>query len=176
MSLLAFLQIGCLAAFALLLVAAGWQDVRTLRIANHLSIGTVVAFALWAAAGMALGRISAGTLAMAVLGGLVVFAVGAAGFAAGILGGGDVKLLAAASLFAGPAHIIDFLTVTALAGGVLGVAVLSGMPIGPAAAPAGDGTVRARLRRGLPYGPAIAAGGLWVVAGLYASQAMGAMP
>ena len=54
MSLLALLQTGCLAAFAILLLVAGWQDLRTLRIANHLSLATIAAFALWAAAGIAL--------------------------------------------------------------------------------------------------------------------------
>ncbi len=168
MLLLALLQTGCLAAFAILLIAAGWQDLRTLRIANRLSLATVAAFAIWAAAGVALGRLSAAALGMALLCSLAVFAIGAAGFAAGILGGGDVKLLAAASLFAGSAHMVDFLVVTALVGGALGVAVLAGAPIGPSA-PATDGTVRARLRCRLPYGPAIAAGGLWVAAALYAS-------
>ena len=168
MSLLALLQTGCLAAFAILLIAAGWQDLRTLRIANRLSLATVAAFAVWAAAGVALGRLSVATLGMTILCSLAVFAIGATGFAAGVLGGGDVKLLAAASLFAGSAHLIDFLVVTALVGGALGLAVLAGTPIGPAA-PAADGAVRARLRGGLPYGPAIAAGGLWVVAALYAS-------
>jgi prepilin peptidase CpaA len=168
MSLLALLQIGCLAAFAVLLIAAGWQDLRTLRIANRLSLATVAAFAVWAAAGIALGRLSAAALGMTILCSLAVFAIGATGFAAGVLGGGDVKLLAAASLFAGSAHLIDFLVVTAIVGGALGLAVLAGAPIGPAA-PTTDGTVRARLRSGLPYGPAIAAGGLWVVAALYAS-------
>jgi len=79
-----------------------------------------------------------------------------------------VKLLAAASLFAGSAHMVDFLAVTALVGGLLGLALLAGAPIGPVA-PASDGTLRARLRANLPYGPAIAAGGLWVVAARYAS-------
>jgi prepilin peptidase CpaA len=168
MSLLALLQTGCLAAFAILLVVAGWQDLRTLRIANRLSLATVAAFVLWAAAGIALGRMSVAALAMAIACGLVVFAVTAAGFAGGILGGGDVKLLSAASLFAGPAHIVDLLVVTALVGGVIGLALLAGAPIGPAA-PATDGTVRARLRTGMPYGPAIAVGGLWVAATLYGS-------
>ena len=168
MSLLALLQTGCLAAFAILLIAAGWQDLRTLRIANRLSLAMVAAFAVWAAAGVALGQLSAATLAITIFCSLAVFAIGATGFAAGVLGGGDVKLLAAASLFAGSAHLVDFLVVTALVGGALGLAVLAGAPIGPAA-PAADGTVRARLRSGLPYGPAIAAGGLWVVAALYAS-------
>jgi prepilin peptidase CpaA len=168
MSLLVLLQTGCLAAFAILLIAAGWQDLRTLRIANRLSLATVAAFAVWAAAGVALGRVSASTFGLMIVCSLAVFAIGATGFAAGIVGGGDVKLLAAASLFAGPAHIVDFLAVTALVGGALGLALLAGAPIGPVA-PANDGTVRARLRAGLPYGPAIAAGGLWVAAALYAS-------
>ncbi len=97
-----------------------------------------------------------------------MFAVGALGFAGGVVGGGDVKLLAAASLFAGPTHMVDFLAVTALIGGALGLALLAGAPIGPAA-PTVDGTLRARLRSGLPYGPAIAGGGLWVTAALVAS-------
>jgi prepilin peptidase CpaA len=175
MSLLAFLQTGCLAAFVIALIAAGWQDLRTLRIGNRLSVATIAAFTVWAAAGIALGRMSPSMLGETLLCSMILFAVGAAGFAAGILGGGDVKLLAAASLFAGPAYMIDFLAVTALVGGALGVAVLAGVPIGPTVA-AGDGTIRTRLRTGLPYGPAIAVGGLWVVAALYASQGAGAMP
>jgi prepilin peptidase CpaA len=168
MSLLALLQTGCLAAFAILLVVAGWQDLRTLRIANRLSLATVVTFAVWAAAGLALGRMSFTTLALAIACSVALFAIAVAGFAGGILGGGDVKLLAAASLFAGPAHIADFLVVTALSGGVIGLALLAGAPIGPAA-PANDGTVRERLRLGMPYGPAIAIGGLWIAAALYGS-------
>src|SRR5262245_257756 len=167
MSVLALLQTGCLAAFAILLIGAGWQDLRTLRIANRVSLATVAAFSLWAAAGVALGRMSAATVAISIACSLVVFVVVASGFAAGVVGGGDVKLLAAASLFAGPAHLFDFLIVTALVGGVLGLALVAGLPIGPAV-PAGDGTARAR-RSSLPYGPAIAAGGLWVAAALYAS-------
>ena len=168
MSLLALLQTGCLATFAILLLVAGWQDLRTLQIANRLSLATVAAFAVWAAAGIALGRMSVTTLALAIACSMALFAIAAAGFAGGILGGGDVKLLSAASLFAGPAHIADFLVVTALAGGVIGLALLAGASIGPVAT-ANDGTVRARLRIGMPYGPAIAVGGLWIAAALYGS-------
>jgi prepilin peptidase CpaA len=170
MPLFALLQAGCLMAFALLLVAAGWQDLRTMRIANRLSVAIAAAYFLWALAGLASGTLVAGDLALTVTCAIAVFFVGAAAFAAGALGGGDVKLLAVASLFAGPFLLLDFLTIVALAGGAMGLALLAGAPIGPAAA-AGDGmtvrpTVRARLRSGLPYGPAIAAGGLWVAARL----------
>ncbi|MFI5000507.1 MAG: prepilin peptidase [Reyranellales bacterium] len=167
MSLFALLQAGCLVAFALLLIAAGWQDFRTMRIANSLSLAVVASFCLWALAGLALGRTSLAGITLAAAGAAALFGVGAVGFALGGLGGGDVKLLAAASLFAGPGLLVEFLMVTALVGGVLGLAILAGVPIGPSVA--GDGTFRARLRNGLPYGPAIAAGGLWVAASLIAS-------
>ena len=165
MSLFALLQSGCLIAFALLLLLAAWQDLRTLQIADAVSLTIVGVFAVWALGGWVLGTLSFTAVGLALACAAAVFAAGAAAFAAGALGGGDVKLLAAASLFAGTGLISDFLLVTALAGGVLGVAGLAGAPIGPLA-PAADATLRTRLRGGLPYGPAIAAGGLWVAASL----------
>jgi prepilin peptidase CpaA len=165
MSLFALLQIGCLIAFALLLLLAAWQDLRTMQIADAVSLGIVGAFAVWAFGGWILGTLSFTAVGLSLACAAAVFAAGAAAFAAGALGGGDVKLLTAASLFAGSGLISDFLLVTALVGGVLGVAVLAGAPISPLV-PAADATLRSRLRSGLPYGPAIAAGGLWVAASL----------
>jgi prepilin peptidase CpaA len=164
MSLFAPFQTGCLIVFALLLVGAAWQDLRTMHIADALSLAIVACFALWAASGLVLGTVSLSTIGLALACAAALFGVAAAAFAAGALGGGDVKLAAAASLFAGPALMVDFLMITALVGGVLGLAILAGAPIGtPAAAAAGEATtIRTRLRGGLPYGPAIAAGGLWV--------------
>jgi prepilin peptidase CpaA len=131
-------------------------------------LAIVAAFALWAIAGLMLGQLSVFALGMALACGAIVFAVGAAAFSVGAMGGGDVKLLAAASLFAAPARELDFLTITAVVGGVLGLAILAGVPIGPADASA-HGTIRTRLRSSLPYGPAIAAGGMWVAASLLAA-------
>ena len=91
--------------------------------------------------------------------------MGAAAFAAGMMGGADVKLLVAVGLFAGPALVVDLLLITALAGGLLGIAVLAGAPVGPVSE-RGETTVRNRLRGRVPYGPAIAVGGLWVAARL----------
>jgi prepilin peptidase CpaA len=165
MSLFGPLQTGCLVAFALLLLLAAWQDLRTMHIADAISLAIVVAFAVWALSGLVRGTLSFTAVGLALACAAVVFGAGAAAFAAGALGGGDVKLLTAASLFAGLGPISDFLLVTALVGGALGVAVLAGAPVGPLA-PAADATLRTRLRGGLPYGPAIAAGGLWVAGSL----------
>jgi prepilin peptidase CpaA len=164
LGLFALLQAGCLLSFATLLVVAGWQDLRTMRIANGISVAIVASFAVWAMSRMLDGEAALGDLALAITCAVAVFLMGAAAFASGAFGGGDVKLLAAATLFAGPALLPDFLIIVGLVGGAIGVAILAGVPIGPAA-PATDGTtVRRRLRNGLPYGPAIAAGGLWVAA------------
>jgi len=135
-----------------------------MTISNGISLAVAGLFVVWAGGGLVAGQLTPTDLAYAVGCSVVVFAVGATAFAAGGLGGGDVKLLAAVSLFAGPARMVDFLAVTAIAGGVMGLAVLAGAPIGkPAPLPA-NGPLRARLRRNLPYGPAIAAGGLWIAA------------
>lgn len=163
MSLLGLLQTGCLIAFAGLLLVAAWRDLRTMRIENSLSLAIMAVFAIWAAAGLLAGSLAPAELGLAVAGAGALFLVAAAAFAAGTVGGGDVKLLAATALFAGPSLVMDFLFVTAVTGGVLGVAVLAGAPIGTASG-RGTATLRDRLRGGLPYGPAIAAGGLWVAA------------
>ena len=163
MSLSTLVQTGCLIVFVMLLLVAAWQDLRSMQIADGLSLGIAGVFTAWALAGLAGGTISFWSVALALACAVGVFAVGALAFAAGMLGGGDVKLLAASSLFAGPALMLDFITAVALAGGLLGIAILAGAQIG-AAAPTPDGTLRARLRGNLPYGPAIAAGGLWLTA------------
>lgn len=155
------LQTGCLIIFAVLLLAAAWQDLRTLHIGNGLSIAIAALFCLWALAGLFAGSYSVTDLALAVGCAAALFLLGAAAFAGGLLGGGDVKLLAGVGLFAGPARAVDLLLVTAVVGGVLGAAVLAGVPIGPVSGQ-GEATLRERLRGRLPYGPAIAAGGLWV--------------
>jgi len=57
MSLFALLQTGCLIAFALLLLLAAWQDLRTLQIADAVSLGIVGVFVVWALGGWVLGTL-----------------------------------------------------------------------------------------------------------------------
>jgi prepilin peptidase CpaA len=154
-------QTVCLIALAGLLIAAAWQDLRTLHIGNGLSIAIAALFVGWAVIGLIAGSYTLQAFGLSIACGASLFAVGMAVFAAGILGGGDVKFLAAVGLFAGPAGILDLLLVTALAGGLLGIAVLAGAPIGPVSTRG-----EAALQRRLPYGPAIAVGGLWVASRL----------
>ena len=93
---------------------------------------------------------------------LAVFLGGAVLFAQGWLGGGDVKLLSAATLWAGAPQTLRLLLLTGILGGVLAAILLS--PLGSRIVPAG------RARYGtpdspvpVPYGIAIAAAGLIAV-------------
>src|SRR5262245_27973179 len=91
----------------------------------------------------------------------------------GWIGGGDVKLLVALAIGRPVMVLIQLLTVTALAGGVLALVhlMMRLLPY-PKLAPAGSSLVRRvyaverwrNLRQApLPYGVAIACGGIWTV-------------
>jgi prepilin peptidase CpaA len=91
----------------------------------------------------------------------------------GWIGGGDVKLLVALAIGLPLMGVIQLLTVTALAGGVLALVHLMMRVLpSPRLAPAGSSLVRRvyaverwrHLRHApLPYGVAIACGGIWTI-------------
>lgn len=83
---------------------------------------------------------------------LALFALFTGAFAIGAMGGGDVKMIGALALWMTPLQLPVMLTVMAISGGVLTIAMmiyhrLSKKPDKPE----------------IPYGIAIAIGGLWVV-------------
>lgn len=91
----------------------------------------------------------------------------------GSIGGGDVKLLVALAIGLPPTGVIQLLTITALAGGVLAlVHLLMRLLPYPKLAPVGSSLARRlyaierwrHVRRApLPYGVAIACGGIWAI-------------
>lgn len=100
---------------------------------------------------------------------LVLFVI----YQRGMIGGGDVKLLVAVAIGLPWTGVIELLTVTALAGGVLAAAhlMMRRLPH-PKLAPAGSSLMRRvyaverwrHLRHApLPYGVAIACGGIWTI-------------
>ncbi len=103
---------------------------------------------------------------------VAVFLGGALLFARGWLGGGDVKLLGAATLWAGPAGTPTLLMLTGVLGGALALFLL--MPVGNQLATAARfmlGQTSVSSERGLampvPYGVAIAGAALIVVLSPY---------
>jgi len=137
-----------LAALAVLLMIAAIGDWRTRTIENWLNgiIALLAPFWWWANGEAILPDIGAHLIIAAV-----TFAVFAAMFAIGAMGGGDVKLITALALWFPLVTFINLLTVMAIAGGVLTLAMVL--------------LHRHRKAEGrpeIPYGIAIAVAGLWV--------------
>jgi prepilin peptidase CpaA len=154
-----------LAGFAGLMAMAAIDDFRRLIIPNVVPAGLCLLWPFHLATGPGLG-LAAGAAAVGCA--AVVFLAGAVLFSRGMLGGGDVKLLAAATLWAGPAATPTLLVLTGLFGGLLCVFVLT--PLGQIAMAASgqavlDGTggaVSDKRPAVVPYGVAIAAAALIV--------------
>lgn len=147
-------------AFPALMIFAGAMDMFTMTIPNRVPLAIVATFAAaapLAGLGWEVAAMHAG-LALAML------VVGIGMFAAGWMGGGDVKLLAAAALWMGPASLYDYILVSAVCGGLLTFAILFLRMYPLPAGLAGKEWV-SRLHdaeQGIPYGIALTAGGLLV--------------
>jgi prepilin peptidase CpaA len=163
MSMALQLQLAALLGFAALMLLAAFEDLRRLIIPNALTLSLCVLWPLYALVTPTLFGLL-GSLICAI----AVFLVGALCFSRGYLGGGDVKLLATATLWAGPIGTPALLMLTGVLGGVLALFLL--MPpgayiatqarakLGPADAPSTAGTSTP-----VPYGIAIAASALIVI-------------
>lgn len=153
-----------LTVFAVVMAVAAFEDFRRLTIPNLLPILLCAAWPIYFAA-TAPGLYAA----LAALGcALAVFLVGAVLFARGWLGGGDVKLLSAATLWAGAPGTPALLMLTGVLGGALALFLL--LPLGNHLAAAARGMLGqppVPTERGfaipVPYGVAIAGAALIVV-------------
>lgn len=157
------LELLALAAFAGLLLYAAGSDIARLIIPNWVSIALCAIFLAAAlSAGAPLGEIG-----MHVLFGFAVLAVGFFLFQAGIIGGGDAKLLAAGAMWTGFAAFPPFIFWTAVAGGLLALALLAARQF-VKAAETSPSIVSHLLKKqnGIPYGVAIMAGGLMAIPAL----------
>ena len=142
-----FIDTGVVVAFAVLLVAAAWGDIRNYRIPNALVGAFLVLFVL----AFALGLIPRHEIAGHLGAGVGVLLLGMALFRFNWIGGGDAKFIAALALWAGWPEAIRLVIAMALAGGVVSaLVVLQNRP----------GGGKDKLRRRVPYGVAIALAGL----------------
>lgn len=151
-------------AVAVGVIVATVIDVRTRRIPNTLTAGM---------AGVGIGLAASGASGISVGASLLGFALGLAlmmpGYVFGATGAGDVKLMGAIGAIVGPGTVVNAFLFTAVAGGVLAVAVaarrrrLSATLTGTRRLIAGCEQAREEIRsapatRRFAYGPAIAVG------------------
>ncbi|MGJ3265323.1 MAG: A24 family peptidase [Salinarimonas sp.] len=150
------IALALLAVFVGLLGAAAVSDARTMRIPNRISLALVATFVPFALlAGLELGQMG---LHLGI--GLAVLVGTFSLFALGLIGGGDAKLIAATAVWFGAADLGGFLFATAIAGGVLTLAIVALRSL-PLPVAIGNWTWLSRMQDkavGVPYGIAIAAG------------------
>jgi prepilin peptidase CpaA len=146
--------------FAALTIYAGLSDIFTMTIPNRISLLLVGGFVL---AALLVG-LSFQQILFSLAGGLTVLALGFACFAFRWIGGGDAKLAAAAALWLGFDHVLEYLLLAMLGGGALAVAMLA-MRSFPLPAFTLEWTWLNRLHdrtNGIPYGVALAAAALLI--------------
>jgi prepilin peptidase CpaA len=106
--------------FPAAMIFAGIMDLLTLKIRNILVSGIAIVFFVAAPiVGLSLTEIG---LSVAVAALVLVVSFGF--FAAGWIGGGDAKLAAATALWFGWDHILPYLIISTLAGGLLTLAII----------------------------------------------------
>jgi prepilin peptidase CpaA len=150
----------------LLLLHVAMIDVATRLIRNEICL-------VLALLGIAGQFASPMQLAQSLIAATILFALLLVIYQRGWIGGGDVKLLVALAIGLPLMGVIELLTITALAGGVLALVhlIMRLLPY-PRLAPAGSSFVRRvyaierwrNLRHApLPYGVAIACAGIWTI-------------
>lgn len=155
------------AAFAVIAVGmtvATVVDLRTRRIPNELT-ATLAGIGV----GLAATGVSGVSLWASMLGFVIGLAMMMPGYLLGATGAGDVKLMAAFGAIVGPGLVINAFLFTAIAGGILAIAVamrrrrLTATLAGTGRLVTGSADTRELLRSApaasrFAYGPAIAAG------------------
>jgi prepilin peptidase CpaA len=152
-----------LSLFPALMLFAAWSDLFTMTISNRVSILLVAGFAVMAV----LVGLSPIDMLWHAAAGLLVLAIAFACFAFGWIGGGDAKLAAATALWFGFAHLMEYLLIASIFGGVLTLLLLQ-VRAWPLPLVLANREWAQRLhepRGGIPYGIALAAAAIVIYPG-----------
>lgn len=151
-----------LAVFAGLVLYAAGSDVARLIIPNWISIALTLAYP----AAALLAGVQWVDIGLNVLFGAGVLAMGFVLFQFNIFGGGDAKLLAAVSVWTGLAAFVPFIMWTAIAGGLMALALLTARQLMPAGSYPAFVDHLLKKQNGIPYGVAIMVGALMAIPSL----------
>ena len=155
------LDLARLLVFPALMAFAAASDLFTMTISNRVSLALVAAFVVLAPlTGMGFEQMLLDHFGAAAL----VLAAGFGCFAMGWMGGGDAKILAAASLWFGFSHLMNYLLYASVFGGALTLLLLQFRQWPLPYMLAGQGwLLRLHAKEsGIPYGIALAIGALMI--------------
>ena len=154
------LEILVLGLFPAAMAFAAASDLVSMTISNRVSLALVAGFFVVAwLTGMGWGDVGRHLLA-----GAIVLVVAFGFFAQGWIGGGDAKLASATALWLGFSHLLEYLLIASVAGGILTLALLQWRTLPMPAVLARQKWIARlhELHAGIPYGIALAIAGLMV--------------
>ena len=154
------LDIARMLLFPALMAFAAASDLFTMTISNRVSLALTAGFLALAL----LGGMAPYDILLHVGSGATVLVVGFACFAMGWVGGGDAKVAAAAALWFGFGHLLDYLVYASLIGGALTLLLLQ-FRRWPLPVPFTGQAWLLKLHAkdsGIPYGISLAIGALMV--------------
>ena len=102
-----------------------YSDVTSYTLTNKLCLSVVLLYPIYLIAAYSDGApLSLQTILMSLGIALIIFMVCVGFFALNIMGGGDVKLIPAVTLWAGTAHVLNYLLITSVIGGVIAALII----------------------------------------------------
>jgi len=167
------LTIIILITFSLIMLWAAYSDLTRYLLPNKLCLAAAALYPIFLLAtyvdgdGMPLHDIL-----MSIVIALVIFAVCAGFFALNIMGGGDVKLIPIVALWAGSTHVLPYLFITSLVGGLIAMTIIIINRINRSKYYKSSENINLYVAEkkisAVPYGIGIALGGLFVAYQLFA--------
>jgi prepilin peptidase CpaA len=165
------IEYAVLLVFPAAMAFAAAMDLFTMTIPNRISIALVAAFCVAAA----MAGIGWQAFASHVGAGFLMLVIGIGMFSLGWLGGGDAKLLAATALWLGFEHLLSYVLLAGMAGGLLAVVIMMFRKFMPPIWMTRQAWIMRlhNAKSGIPYGIALAAAGLHIFpsTGLFAAVA-----
>lgn len=154
------LEYPLLLVFPIAMAYAAVSDLLTLTIPNRISIALVAGFV----AAALISNMTWPQIASHVAAATAMLLVTLVLFYRGWLGGGDAKLLATSALWIGFDHLLAYLLMVSIMGGLLAIAILTyRTTIPPLWISKPAWAVRLHdAKFGIPYGIALACAGLWL--------------
>ena len=166
------LTIIVLGVFSLLMAWAAYSDLKSFTLSNRLCLATAALYPIYLLTlymtdqGLPLWDI---VISVAIAAAIFMVCVGF--FALNIMGGGDVKLIPIVVLWAGTAHILNFLLIMSVVGGLFAAAIIIINRIKASKYYKSSANINLSMAEmkesAVPYGVGIAIGGLYVAYQLF---------
>ncbi|VAV89376.1 Type IV prepilin peptidase TadV/CpaA [hydrothermal vent metagenome] len=166
------LTIIILAVFSALMLWAAYSDLTSFTLSNRLCLITALLYPAYLVSRTVSGHgLPLQDILISLAIATVILMVCIAFFALNVMGGGDVKLIPAVALWAGPDHILQYLFITSVLGGIIALIIIVRNRIKTSKYYKSSGNINLSMAEketsAVPYGVGIAIGGLYVAYQLF---------